>query len=223
VATIGVQRPKVSEANRNTEEDMKKAVRTAKGTAQIIWLGVASLAGVGLLVWLGSMLLPGDDAGTGEVVASGEPDLTESAEAPASVVDNGSWIILDDRDPIDDGREVIVMLEGDDARLMVGCTDADTRVFIAWDDYLGLDSPITVTHRLPPQPAQRAGWFNANGRATAAPNPKALLQEIIGEPELIVRTTPYMSGPVTVTFDLTGAAEAIGKVAEACDWQLEVD
>lgn len=32
-----------------------------------------------------------------------------------------------------------------------------------------------------------------------------------------------MSGPVTVTFDLTGAEEAIGKVADACGWQLVAD
>ena len=29
-----------------------------------------------------------------------------------------------------------------------------------------------------------------------------------------------MSGPVTVAFDLTGAEEAIGKVADACGWQI---
>ena len=202
---------------------MKKAVRAAKGTTQIIWLGVASLAGVALLVWLGSMFLPGDEAGVAaEVVVSGEPEpgAAESREPPVPMVDRGSWIMVEDQDPMNDSPQVVTGLEEDGATLYVGCVDGRTNVLIRWDEYLGMDTAVTVTHRLPPKPAVRASWLRG-GESTVAPDPIALLREMVAGTELVVRTTPYMSGPVTVTFDLTGAEEAIGKVAEACGWEAD--
>ena len=199
---------------------MKKAVRAAKGTTQIIWLGVASIVGIAVLAWLGSMFL-GQNDGTAmatEVAVSGEMDPAE-IDPPVPVVNRGSWIVFEDRDPMDDSAIVIANLVEDAATLMTGCKDGQTNVFVAWKEYLGTDRTITVTHRLPPAPAQRASWIVAED-ATAAPEPIAFLRDMVAGTELVVRTTPYMSAPVTVTFDLTGAEEAIGKVARACGWQV---
>ena len=199
---------------------MKKAVRTAKGTTQIIWLGVASVVGVAVLAWLGSMFLGRSDgtAMATEVAVSGEMDPAE-IDPPVHVVNRGSWIVFEDRDPMDDSPIVIANLVEDAATLMAGCKGGQTSVFVAWKEYLGTGRAITVTHRLPPAPAQRASWIVAAG-ATAPPDPIAFLRDMVAETTLVMRTTPYMSAPVTATFDLTGAEEAIGKVADACGWQV---
>lgn len=171
---------------------MKKAVRAAKGTTQIIWLGVASIVGIAVLAWLGSMFL-GQNDGTAmatEVVVSGESGPVETGPS-VPVVNRGSWIVVDDRDPMDDSPQVVVVLDEDEARFMAGCRAGDTSVFIAWKDYLGLGNIITVTHRLPPAPAQRASWIVAKD-ATAAPNPVSLLRDMVAGTELVARTTPYM-------------------------------
>lgn len=202
---------------------MKKAVGAVKGATQIIWLAVAALVGVGLLAWVGSMFLPGDDADPAEVVVSGEPEPepepVEPSEPPVPVVDRGSWIMVEDQDPMNDSPQVVTGLEEDGATLYVGCVDGRTNVLIRWDEYLGMDTAVTVTHRLPPKPAERGSWLRG-GESTVAPDPIALLRGMVAGTELVVRTTPYMSGQVTVTFDLTGAREAVGKVAEACGWEL---
>lgn len=47
-----------------------------------------------------------------------------------------------------------------------------------------------------------------------------MIREFVNNPELIVRATPYSGGLVTATFNLTGAREAVGKIASACGWEL---
>lgn len=202
---------------------MKKAVRAAKGTTQIIWLGVASLVGVGLLAWVGSMLLPTADAEVAEPEAVETADVVvyEAAEIDEDtvMVDRGTWIVFENRDPMDDSLSVFAFLQEDGAALNVFCREGEIQILIMWDDYLGTDRTVTVTHRIPPLPAERASWLRA-ADATGAPDPMTLARGMVAGMELIVRTTPYMSGPVTVTFDLTGAEMAIGKVAESCGAEL---
>ena len=112
----------------------RKAVRAAKGTTQVIWLAVASLAGVGLLVWLGSMFLPGDDATetdtavpeAADVIVFDETDMAEADEEATVVVDRGTWLMVEDRDPMDDSPHVIGVLEEDGATLMAGCASTSS-------------------------------------------------------------------------------------------------
>ena len=62
--------------------------------------------------------------------------------------------------------------------------------------------------------------YDEEGTAISKRGDIPMVREIVTNPELIVRVTPYASGPVTATFDLTGAREAIGRVAEACGCEL---
>lgn len=111
---------------------MKKAVKAAKGTAQVVWLGLATLAGVALLVKLGPMLLGGRDAPETASVEA-EP-LAEPGGEPVPVVDQGSWMVVaDERDPMDDSPLVLVALvshDADDVSLTVGCSDNDTDIMV---------------------------------------------------------------------------------------------
>ena len=200
---------------------MKKAVKAAKGTAQVVWLGLASLIGVALLFKLGPMLFGGRDAPEA-VTVEAEP-LAAPSGSPLPVVDQGSWMVVaNERDPMDDSPRILVALESHDAEatLMVACTDNDTDVFIMWGEYLGSDRSTPIVHRFPPAPAQRSRWFVGTGTSVIKRGDIPMVREIINNPELIVRVTPYASGPVTATFDLTGARDAIGKVAEACGWEM---
>ena len=198
---------------------MKKAVKAAKGTAQVVWLGLATLVGVALLIKMGPMLIGERDAP--ETAVAAESDPMEFGET-VPVVDQGSWMVSEERDPMDDSREVTAILQShdaDDVALVAGCTDNRTSVMVYWDDYLGSSRAIPVTHRFPPAPAQRSNWFG-NSNTTFKMNAIPMLREAVSNPELIVRVTPYSGGPVTATFNLTGAREAIGKVANACGWEL---
>ena len=198
---------------------MKKAVKAAKGTAQVVWLGIATLVGVALLFRLAPMFL-GRDAPEAVTVTEAEP-LAEPGE-PVTVVDQGSWLLVEGSDPMDDSPIVLVSLDShdtDDVRLTVGCQDNATAVLIRWGEYLGSDQSISVTHRFPPAPAQRSGWFG-NGTTTLKRDAIPMIREFANNPELIVRVTPYSGGLVTATFNLTGAREAVGKIASACGWEL---
>ena len=42
-------------------------------------------------------------------------------------------------------------------------------------------------------------------------------------PTLVAQTTPYNENPMTAVFDLTGAADAIGQLADLCEWSLDDD
>ena len=132
-------------------------------------------------------------------------------------------MVTEERDAMDDSPEVTAMLVGSgDAFLMAGCEQGITSVMVYWDDYLGSDLSIPVVHRFPPAPAQRSNWMgnSGSGYLTFKANAEPLLREAVNSHELIVRVTPYSGGPVTATFDLTGAEEVVGKIAAACGWEL---
>jgi len=197
---------------------MRKAVKAAKGTAQVVWLGLATLVGVALLFKLAPMLLGARDAPQAATIAEAEP-LAE----PVPVVDQGSWMVTEERDAMDDSREVTAMLVGSgDAFLIAGCKQGLTSVMVYWDDYLGSDLSIPVVHRFPPAPAQRSNWVgnSGSGYVTFKANAETMLREAVTSPELVVRVTPYVGAPVTATFGLTGAEEVVGKIASACGWEL---
>lgn len=199
---------------------MKKAVKAAKTTAQVVWLGLATLVGVALLFRLAPIFLGGRDSPE-TATAEAEP-LGEPGGSPAPVVDQGSWMVVaDERDPMDGSPYILVALashDADDVSLTVGCSDNDTDVMVMWGEYLGSSRSITIVHRFPPAPAQRSAWFGSG--TTTIKRGVPMVRELADNPELIVRTTPYSGETVTATFDLTGAREAIGKIASACGWEL---
>lgn len=110
---------------------MKKAVKAAKGTAQVVWLGLATLVGVAALFKLAPMLMGGLDAPETATVVETDP-MAEPGE-PVTVVDQGSWLVVEGSDPMDDSPIVLVSLDShdtDDVRLTVGCQDNATAVLI---------------------------------------------------------------------------------------------
>ena len=207
---------------------IQKAVDAIRGMAQIVWLVIAAVAGIGILWVAGRVFLPEPDLVLPEPV---EESVSPPAPSePVEVVNEGGWIVTTESDPIDDSPTVIAMAAEEDgtplrtAMLIARCMRNRTETWIAWDDYLGSDSRSEVTYRFPPAAARSSSWSGSvDDRATFSPRPMPLLREISENDgsQMVARTTPYNSGPVTVTFDLTGARDAIAQVAEACGWSVD--
>lgn len=107
--------------------------------------------------------------------------------------------------------------------LLIRCADDKTDVWISWRDFLDSDDRVVVTTRLGAGTASDDYWDNSTDKTStffpgSNENHIAYVKALLGESQLVARTTPYNESPVTAVFDLTGIDKAVAKIREACEW-----
>ena len=106
--------------------------------------------------------------------------------------------------------------------LGVSCSEGQTDVHVTTGGTALID-PQTSGHvvnlTFDDRNARRYQWVAAQDqRALFAADGHAIAQQIGSARRLRFGFTHYMSGPTSVDFDLRGAGEIIGSMAEQCDW-----
>lgn len=139
----------------------------------------------------------------------------------------GKWKIRDSRNPLDDTRTVALILDsdtgkprfGDDISLVLRCKSKKTQIYINWSDFLGTDS-AQVTYRIGSDKATVSDWgLSSDNKASFYPGePVAFINALLRQNILVAQVTPYSESPLTATFDLTGLANAVKPLREACGW-----
>ena len=145
----------------------------------------------------------------------------------------GQWEINQEISPIDDSRNVYMLLQAEkevDVRgwgwgltrpvLVVRCKENKTEVYINYQSSLEfLEDYITVLTRFDRHPAEKNRWsLSTDKKAIFAPGGVSWAHEIAGAQKLFVRFTPTRESPVSATFQLKGSAEAMRPLRKACGW-----
>ena len=142
----------------------------------------------------------------------------------------GKWFVSTKQSMIDDSTNVYLSLEAEDdidtgygttrPILHLRCSENKTSLFIVWNLYLGENS-IEVLTRVDQQKAKSSYWsISTDNKAIFAPGRDTKYAKILARHKtLIVQLTPSGRSPLRATFDVTGLAEAMRPLQEACHWK----
>ena len=140
--------------------------------------------------------------------------------------DVGAWVIRDETNPIDDSRDVTLILVaesgktkfGDEVVLIARCSSGEVDVYLSWHEYFSEDDAY-VTERVGSQKARTRRWsLSTSNQATFSPTPQKLLEEMLTADKFLAKATPYNENPITAIFDTTGMGNAIAPLREACSF-----
>ena len=137
---------------------------------------------------------------------------------------DGNWMFTVKSDPMDDSAvSAATKLEKgaleknrDPVSLTIRCRDGILDLYINWDDYLGTSTFVEM--RVGQGKAERTRW-NMSNDDTASFYPASvpfLLEKLVGEETLAVRTVPYRSSPITAVFELGNLEAVIDKMEPYC-------
>lgn len=148
-----------------------------------------------------------------------------------SVRDVGNWQTDIKTSPIDDSKNVIISLNGNESfrtpfgetttpTLFIACREKKTELFIDWDVYLGLDE-TTMLYRLDKQKAVNKSWSISTDTKAVFYRGKTIdfIKNLSSGQMLFAQITPYNENPVSTTFNLKGLSEALKPLQESCGWR----
>lgn len=142
----------------------------------------------------------------------------------------GTWKVSTETSPIDDSKNVYLMLEAQESipgligtvrpTLVVRCKERKTEAYIIWGVYLGLEETNVLT-RLDEEKATSTTWnISTDNKATFYRGSEIQwLRQLLPHRKLLAQVTPYGESPTMVTFMLTGMTQAMRPLQEACGWQ----
>lgn len=152
--------------------------------------------------------------------------LNEPQANPVPTQGVGKWEVVDQTNPIDDTRTVVLLLGADQGKphlgeaisLIVRCQSNQTNLYIDWEDYLG--SEAEVISRIGNQKAQAQLWtLSTDAKATFYPgNPIDFINTLMQYDSFVAQVTPFSESPVTAVFDTTGLQNAIVPLRKTCGW-----
>jgi type VI secretion system protein VasI len=139
----------------------------------------------------------------------------------------GKWSTSTTTDPLTDQSVYVAILTagtgrgrfGESIDLVVRCAKKTTDLYINWASFLGSESTF-VTHRVGKDKAVRQSWVvSTDHKSSFYPgSPVSTLKKMIDTNSFVVNVTPYSESPVTATFDISGASEALSDVRKGCGW-----
>ena len=172
----------------------------------------------------------GDDAGRLECFDNLAKQLGNDKALIRPATAYGKWFVSTKQSMIDDSTNVYLSLEAEDdidtgyenvrPILHLRCSENKTSLFIVWNLYLGENS-IEVLTRVDQQKAKSRYWnISTDNKAIFAPGRDTKYAKTLARHRtLFVQLTPAGRGPIRATFDVTGLAEAIRPLQEACNWK----
>lgn len=213
-----------------------ESARRARRHAQVVCL--ASVLAVALVACAtstpGPPQVPRTPAPTSTSVATPSPTASPAATATARLTprppSTGAWRVnAIARDPLTDAEMASAFLEaasgtseyGESPLLFIGCRDGDTDLAIDWQQFVDSDSHV-VSVRVGSGAVQTEDWTEgSDGSATFYPSylgVEGFIVSMFGQTELIARTTPYLSIPITAEFRIAGIESAVVNVRQLCGW-----
>lgn len=152
--------------------------------------------------------------------------LNEPQANPVPTQGVGKWEVVDQTNPIDDTRTVVLLLGADQGKphlgeaisLIIRCQSNQTNLYIDWEDYLG--SEAEVISRIGNQKAQAQLWtLSTDAKATFYPgNPIDFINTLMQFDSFVAQVTPFSESPVTAVFDTKGLQNAIIPLRQTCGW-----
>lgn len=150
-------------------------------------------------------------------------DSAQTAEPAAP-----SWQLNTTTNPTDSSTTVVLYRSAMEVRahsiagvpiLYIRCKSGETALYIDWHNYIP-GASHQVTTRMDRGPTQARMWtLSRSNVATFYPDvPVAFLRMLMQADLLYAEATPYNTTPVTAVFDLTGLADIIQPLRDACEW-----
>jgi type VI secretion system protein VasI len=149
---------------------------------------------------------------------------------PPKVSNIDSWTVETETNPIDDSKTVYAINIATEGRgkfgepimLYLRCQSGEIESFIAWNDYLGLDS-TEVTYRVGTSEAKTSTWnVSTDNTATFLPGPKFEIKQFISDlassdnGRFVAQVTPYNENTVTAIFEVSGLTGILPQLYEPC-------
>ena len=181
---------------------------------------------------------PDDSAEDEEAADEPEPtDEQQPTDEPQPTAtpkpDPGKWKVSESINEFDDSRQVILRLDAEEKvegwigssrpELIIQCTEGETNVIVR----LGMQASVepsnfqkhTVRVRLDDGEAREILTSEGTDSENLFfPNGQAFAQELTEHDVMLFGFTPFEADPQSTTFILTGIADAIVPLREACGW-----
>ncbi len=166
---------------------------------------------------------------TGEAAPESTGEAAPESTGEADPESIGGWILGTGTTPsatllAEENRD----RRGGPVRLTVRCQNRRTEVFVDWGEYLNDEQP-TVTTRLDSSAPSTYRWTRSSDKLGSVYSPSGtknareqrvaeFARQLLYARKLSARVIPRGTSAVTAVFDLSGVAEALRPVREACRW-----
>lgn len=153
------------------------------------------------------------------------------SDADDSGVNVGGWQTNIDTSPIDDSKNVVISVEGNDSfttqfgqgstpSLVISCRERKTELYIDWGAYLGLDE-TTMIHRIDKQKAVNRTWSISTDTNAVfyRGNVVSFIKNLSSGKTLFAEIIPYNANAVSTTFNLEGLSGALKPLQKSCGWR----
>lgn len=145
------------------------------------------------------------------------------------------WQVAEQISKISDVKNVVLQLDSleplsgrfgrkAEATLVITCREKKTLAYIVFGGHFMSDhSNGTVTYRIDKRPAVKKRMQNSNDHQALglwdAGEAIPFIRELVGGTSLYVQATPHSESAVSAEFPISGLAEAIKPLQEACNWK----
>lgn len=167
-------------------------------------------------------------------------NLTPAPISPAAATPEapsiGKWTVDEETDKMDKVRNVTLMLRSDEpmelafpyndkyASLVIRCKKQSTDFYIVTEtpvhSVYGEFSSTRIRYRFDEEkPVSSTFSESTDHSAVFAPSPISLARRLAKATSWTFEFTPYDAGPTSVTFSVSGLAQALPKVSSACGWK----
>lgn len=136
------------------------------------------------------------------------------------------WQKIVELHPVDRTKVVQMMIQAenrlpsqtDRAALILSCQQFETEAYIVWRQYLGAYD-LDVTWRAGSSEEITDRWtLSTDSEAIFSPDAVGFIEQVMLYDELLVKSTPFGSEPLTLVFNTTGLAREIDELRQACKW-----
>jgi hypothetical protein len=132
-----------------------------------------------------------------------------------------SWIITDEKSPLDDTPIVSGSLPSDDSRshLLMRCKDRKTQLAVSSTGFLKCDTDVRVIYRIDQEQAVETPWRSHPSCYLAlAPTPIPFIRALADDGKVFVRMYDNHNAPYDASFSLGNVSKIRSRLAEACEW-----
>jgi type VI secretion system protein VasI len=194
----------------------------------LLLMVVALLIGGAITAITSGLLLRGMSGDTPAESSELTSDTGDPAALATSALSATEWSLTESAGPNGETPTVTLAIasstpEGtaslEAPALILRCSGSETDLFIDWQVYLGADE-TNVTTRLDGGAASEQAWpHSTDNEASFFPeSPVSFITQLVGAETLVAETEPFGEQPITATFALSGLADRIYALRNACGW-----
>lgn len=135
-----------------------------------------------------------------------------------------SWIVSNDKSPIDDSPSVTMMKlaeDGGSQTLILRCKENTTEAYISTSDFMGIMGSGTnkMLVRFDDKKAVKQSiGMSTDGKALFFKTTIKNIKKMMEAKKMVIRYYPYGGGAKTATFNLGNLKEEVAPLRDACHW-----